>query len=142
MLIVNPNIKIPLAEFAFTFARSSGPGGQNVNKVASKAILRWSPLASPSLPDDVRDRFAAAYGSRLTSAGELVLASDRFRDQGRNRTDCLDRLRAMLLAVARPPKRRKPTKPSRASKARRLAEKQRRSTTKKLRQKRPQATDD
>ena len=136
MLIVNPNIKISPAEFTFTFARSGGPGGQNVNKVASKAILRWSPLASPSLPDDVRDRFAAAYGSRLTSAGELIIASDRFRDQGRNRTDCLDRLRAMLLAVARPPKRRKPTQPSRASKARRLAEKQRRSTTKKLRQKR------
>lgn len=135
MLIVNSTIQIPLTEFAFTFARSSGPGGQNVNKVASKAILRWSPMASRSLTDDVRDRFAAAYGSRFTSAGELILASDRFRDQGRNKTDCLNRLRAMLLAVARPPKRRKPTKPSRASKARRLAEKQRRSTTKKLRQK-------
>jgi ribosome-associated protein len=141
MLVVNPNLKIPLSEFEFTFARSSGPGGQNVNKVASKAILRWSPLASPSLPEDVRERFAAAYGGRLTTGGELVLASDRFRDQGRNRTDCLNRLRALLSAVARPPKRRKPTQPSRASKARRLAEKQRRSTTKKLRQSRPAADD-
>jgi ribosome-associated protein len=136
MLVINPTLKIPMSEIEFTFARSSGPGGQNVNKVASKAILRWSPVASPSLPEDVRDRFVAAHGTRLTKGGDLILASDRYRDQGRNVQDCLARLRAMLVSVAKPPKRRKPTKPSRAAKARRLEEKQRRSATKKMRHKR------
>lgn len=134
MLTIGPQLQIAMSEIAFTFTRSSGPGGQNVNKVASKAILRWSPVASRSLPEDVRERFVAAYRSRLTRAGELILTSDRYRDQGRNVADCLTRLRTMLVAVAKPPKRRKPTGPTRAAKARRLAEKQRRSTTKKLRQ--------
>jgi ribosome-associated protein len=142
MLVVSPTLKIPMSEIAFTFARSGGPGGQNVNKVASKAILRWSPVASPSLTEDVRGRFVAAHGTRLTKGGDLIVTSDRYRDQGRNIRDCLARLRAMLLSVAKPPKRRKPTKPSKAAKARRLADKQRRSTTKKLRQKRAANDDD
>jgi ribosome-associated protein len=142
MLIVNSTLRIPMSEIEFTFARSSGPGGQNVNKVASKAILRWSPLANRSLPEDVRERFVTAHAGRLTKGGDLIVASDRYRDQGRNIQDCLARLRAMILSVAKPPKRRKPTKPSKAAKARRLADKQRRSTTKKLRHKRAPGDDD
>jgi ribosome-associated protein len=96
MLIVNPQLRIPLDEFRFSFARSSGPGGQNVNKVNSKAVLHWPLLASPSLPEDVRARLLAKHRRRLTAAGELLLASQRFRDAGRNVSDCLEKLRAML----------------------------------------------
>src|SRR5262249_20644657 len=106
--------------FEFTFARSSGPGGQNVNKVNSKAVLRWSPATSPSLTEDVRARFLARYASRLTVAGELLLASQRSRDQNRNVEDCLDRLRQMRLAVTNNPVPRRPTKPTRGSHRRRL----------------------
>jgi len=113
MLIVTPTIQIPDSEFVFTFARSSGPGGQNVNKVNSKAVLRWSPVASSSLPEDVRSRFVARYASRLTMDGELILTGQRSRDQGRNIEDCRERLKEMLLAVTRKPQIRRPTKPSR-----------------------------
>ncbi|MEX0586113.1 MAG: alternative ribosome rescue aminoacyl-tRNA hydrolase ArfB [Pirellulales bacterium] len=125
MLVVGRRIRLPLTELTFTYVRSSGPGGQNVNKVASKAVLRWQPATSGGLPEDVRERFLRRYDSRLTNAGELILTSDRYRDQGRNTADCLDKLRAMLAAVADPPKPRKRTKPSRASVERRLKSKQR-----------------
>jgi ribosome-associated protein len=124
MLVVNSRIRIPASEFTFTFVRSSGPGGQNVNKVNSKAVLRWGVLASRSLPDDVRRRFVAKFASRLTGEGELIVSSQRFRDQGRNVTDTLEKVRAMLAAVATPPKIRKPTRPSRGSIARRIKAKQ------------------
>jgi ribosome-associated protein len=130
MLDVAPHIRIPLDEFEFTFARSSGPGGQNVNKVNSKAVLRWNPTTSPNLRDDVRQRFLNRFRSRLTTEGELVLSSERFRDQRQNIDDCLEKVREMLTAVARPPKTRKKTKPSRASKERRLEGKRRDSAKK------------
>lgn len=130
MLTVAPHLRIPLAEFQFTYVRSSGPGGQNVNKVNSKAVLRWNLAASPSVPEDVRQRFVEAYSSRLTGGGELVLSSDRFRDQRKNADDCLEKVRGLLAAVARPPKRRKKTKPSRSSKERRLESKRRDSAKK------------
>ncbi|HVC97261.1 MAG TPA: alternative ribosome rescue aminoacyl-tRNA hydrolase ArfB [Pirellulales bacterium] len=120
MLFVNPRLQIPLAEFEFSFARSSGPGGQNVNKVNSKAWLRWPVMASPSLPEAVRMRLLAKYHNRVTAEGDLLLASQRYRDQGRNITDCLDKLRAMLTDAATPPVRRKKTRPSRGSIERRL----------------------
>jgi ribosome-associated protein len=123
MLIVTDKLQIPLSEFTFTFSRSGGPGGQNVNKVASKALLRWSVVQSPSLPPDVRDRFLARYASRLTNDRELLLTSQRYRDQGRNIADCLEKLREMLATVARPPKRRRPTRPSKNSRERRLTTK-------------------
>jgi ribosome-associated protein len=135
MLVVNSRIRIPTSEFYFTFVRSSGPGGQNVNKVNSKAVLRWSVTASRSLPDDVRRRFLAKYGNRLTGDGELIVTSQRFRDQGRNVADALEKLRAMLAAVATPPKIRKPTKPSRGSIARRIQAKQIGSKKKQMRRK-------
>ena len=103
MLIVSRQLQIPLAEFEITFARSSGPGGQNVNKVNSKALLRWAAGRSPSLPEAVRERFLQKYANRLTNEGELLVTSQRYRDAPRNSQDCLDKLRAMLLGVVHPP---------------------------------------
>lgn len=136
-LVVNNKIKIPTDELHFTFARSSGPGGQHVNKTATKAVLRWPLKESPHLPEGVRNRFVRRYANRITSEGELLLNSQRYRDQARNVEDCLEKLRAMLAGVAYPPKKRKPTRPSKASKERRLKEKKRRSQRKQLRQSKP-----
>lgn len=122
-LEINSRIAIPLAEFEFAYARSSGPGGQNVNKVNSKVHLRWQPTRSPSLPADVLQRFLGRYRSRLTIDGELLLSSQRFRDQARNVDDCLEKLRELVRSVAQPPVRRKKTKPTRGMVERRLKEK-------------------
>ena len=134
MLVVNDRIRIPLRELHFDFARSSGPGGQNVNKVATKAVLRWPVARSRSLPDDVRERFMARYRRRITRDGELVLQSQRFRDRGRNIADCTEKLRHMLQEVATPPRRRRPTRPTRASVERRLTVKRHTSGRKRRRQ--------
>jgi len=136
-MLVPPGISIPDSEFQFTFVRSSGPGGQNVNKVNTKALLRWPVTASPSLSGPVRARFLARYGSRLTIAGELLISSQRTRDQGKNRDDCLEKLRAMLAAVAVAPIRRRKTKPSRGSIERRLTQKRQASGRKQQRRERP-----
>lgn len=120
MLHVNERIEIPDDEFRWSFARSGGPGGQNVNKVSSKATLHWSVATSPNLPQDVRARFRARFEQRINKEGEVVLQSQRYRDQTRNSEDCLDKLRAMILEVALPPKPRKATRPSRGAKERRL----------------------
>ena len=120
MLQVTPHIEIPDDEFHWSYARSSGPGGQNVNKVSSKATLHWSVATSPSLPPDVRGRFRARFGPRINKEGEIVIQSQRYRDQARNVEDCLDKLRTMLLEAATPPKPRKATRPSKGSKERRL----------------------
>jgi len=119
-LTVSPRIIIPGAELEFTYARSSGPGGQNVNKVSSKAVLRWKPSTSAGLSEAVRARFLAMYGSRLTNDGELILSSQRSRDRLKNIADCLNRLSALILAVAVAPKTRRPTKPTKGSMERRL----------------------
>ena len=133
MLEVNHRISIPLKEFAFTFARSSGPGGQNVNKVNSKVTLHWDVTNSPSLPEDVRARFLAQYPRRINKEGFLVIGSERFRDQSRNVTDCTNKLRDLILVVATPPKKRRPTKPTKGSKERRLAGKRETSQKKQAR---------
>ena len=130
MLVVNHRIAIPLKEFEFTFSRSSGPGGQNVNKVNTKVTLHWPITSSSSVPEDVRQRFVAKYRRRINNRGQLVVISQRFRDQGRNVGDCLAKLREMLSSVAVAPKSRKPTRPSRASRERRLQAKQRTSDKK------------
>jgi ribosome-associated protein len=133
MLVVNSRIQIPISEFHFSFARSSGPGGQNVNKVNSKAMLRWRVFQSVSLPVEVRGRFVTRYGKRLTSEGDLIITSQRFRDQGRNVSDCMEKLREMLAAIATPPKRRRATKPTRAAVARRIESKKKGGQKKQLR---------
>ena len=133
MLVVNSRIRIPKSEFEVTFVRSSGPGGQNVNKVSSKAVLRWNAARSSTLPSDVLSRFLKKYGNRLTTDGELIVSSQRFRDQGRNLSDAFDKVAAMLAAVATPPKTRRATKPTRASVARRIKSKQHGSKKKNLR---------
>ncbi|MBW3538698.1 MAG: aminoacyl-tRNA hydrolase [Planctomycetes bacterium] len=133
-LEVNDAIAIPLDEIRFTYSRSSGPGGQNVNKVSTHARLRWSPAESPSLPDDVRERFLRKYHRRLSATGELTLTSDQHRHQRRNAAECLRRLREMLLAVARPPRKRRKTRPTRGSQERRLEHKRQTSERKRRRQ--------
>jgi ribosome-associated protein len=123
-------LQIPDAELHWSFVRAGGPGGQNVNKVASKAVLRWNVVRSPSLPAGVRERFLAQQGGRLTSAGDLLLTSQRFRDQERNRQDCLDKLRELVRRALVPPRPRRPTRPTRGSREARLRAKRRRSGVK------------
>lgn len=127
-------IHVPQDELHFSYARSSGAGGQNVNKVNSKAILRWNALTSRALHGEVRERFMARFGSKLTGNGDLIIMSDRFRDQGKNASDCMQRLREMLASIAVPPKKRKATKPTFGSKVRRLKAKAVHSEKKKNRQ--------
>jgi ribosome-associated protein len=130
MLEVTPTIRIPFDEFEWSFARSGGPGGQNVNKVSSKAILRWNLAGSPSLPDEVKARFRERFPSRITTEGEMVMSSELTRDQGRNREDCLQKLAAMLRSAAARPKVRRPTKPSKSSRRRRVEAKRHESARK------------
>ena len=129
MFEINPHLRVPDDEFQWSFVRSGGPGGQNVNKVASKAVLRWNVPAS-SLPVEVKERLTQQQQSRLTNEGDLLITSQRFRDQERNREDCLEKLRAMVLQAAARPRPRKKTKPTRGSQERRLKAKQRRSAAK------------
>src|SRR5438309_3943570 len=127
MLHINDRIQIPETEFDWSFVRSSGPGGQNVNKVASKAVLRWNLAGSPSIPVDVKDRLRSLFGSRVTTEGEMVLSSQRFRDQERNKADCLEKLGELVRAAAFVPKTRRKSKPTKGSRERRLAAKKHRS---------------
>lgn len=133
MLRVNDRISIPMDEFHFDFVRSGGPGGQNVNKVATKAVMRWKPEQSPSIPEPVRRRLLREIGSRLNSEGDLIISSQRTRDRLRNIDDCLDKLRDLILEAATPPKPRIATRPTLGSKVRKAEAKKQRSTTKKLR---------
>lgn len=122
-LDINARFRIPLSEIEFAVARSSGPGGQNVNKVNSKVQLRWKPAESPSIPEEVRFRVLTKLEPQLTVEGELLVMSQLYRDQPRNREDCLEKLREIIRASLIVPKVRKKSKPSRASKARRLKDK-------------------
>jgi ribosome-associated protein len=133
MISITPHISLDESELEFSFVRSSGPGGQNVNKVATAVQLRFDVARSPSLPDDVRARLIARAGSKLTRDGVLILTARRFRTQDRNRADVIERLVELIRAAATPPKRRRKTKPTRASKQQRVERKRRRSSTKRLR---------
>ena len=140
MLYVNQSIQIPRTELQFSYTRSSGPGGQNVNKVSTKAVLRWDVRQSPSLPAAVRGRFFDRYAARLTKEGHLILQSQKYRDQLRNMEDCLERLKALILDVASAPVQRRPTRRSRGSTERRLQDKKANSDRKKNRR-RPTSDD-
>lgn len=126
-------IVIPAEELHWQFVRSQGPGGQHVNRASTKAVLRFSVIGSASLPAAVRNRILEQQRSRITDAGDLVISSQRFREQPRNIADCCGKLRAILERAAEPPRPRRPTRPTRQSVARRRLAKQRRSETKRLR---------
>ena len=129
-VVVNDRLSVPSGELDWAYARAGGPGGQNVNKVSSKALLRWPLADSPSLPPEVKARLLAKLAGRLTTAGELLITSQRFRDQEKNRDDCRQKLAEMVRAALVVPKVRRPTKPSKGSQKRRLAAKKQRSAVK------------
>ena len=133
MIPVTRSISIDESELSESFIRASGPGGQNVNKVSSAVQLRFDVRRSPSLPEPVRARLEKLAGSRLTKDGVLVIAADRFRTQERNREDARDRLLALIRRATEVPKPRRPTRPTLASKERRLKAKAGRGTVKRLR---------
>ena len=127
------HIDIPEDELELRSILSSGPGGQNVNKVATAVQLRFDVRRSPSLPETVRARLIALAGNRINRAGELVLTARRFRTREANRRDVLERLARLVERASLPPKPRKKTRVPKAARRRRLEDKRRRATTKALR---------
>ncbi len=123
MIAVTDRVSIPDDELRWEYARSGGPGGQNVNKVASKATLRWAVAASAAVPPDAKARLLAAHPSHVTTEGEFLVTSQEYRDQERNRQRCEEKLADMVRAALTPPKPRKKTKPTKASQRRRLDDK-------------------
>ena len=137
MIPVTANIALDEKEVTEFFVRSSGPGGQNVNKVASAVQLRFDARRSPSLPADVRERLERLAGSRLTRDGIIVITAQRHRAQARNREDALARLLDLIRHAAQPPRKRRATKPPRAARERRIEGKKRRAGIKRLRRAKP-----
>jgi ribosome-associated protein len=137
MIRVTAKISLDEREIEESFVRASGPGGQNVNKLATAVQLRFDVRHSPSLPPDVRDRLERLAGSRLTRDGVLVIIAQRHRTQARNRDDALERLLGLIRQAAVAPVKRRATKPTKASRERRIEGKKKRADVKRLRGKRP-----
>ncbi|HEY6994755.1 MAG TPA: alternative ribosome rescue aminoacyl-tRNA hydrolase ArfB [Xanthobacteraceae bacterium] len=137
MIRVTSTITIDEDELEERFIRASGPGGQNVNKLASAVQLRFDVRGSPNLPDDVRTRLERLAGKRLTHAGVLVISAQRHRTQERNRQDARERLVELIARAAVAPAPRRATKPSAGARERRLESKKRRAAVKGLRQEKP-----
>jgi ribosome-associated protein len=134
MLQITPNLSISEDELTVTFIRASGPGGQNINKVATAVQLRFDLHASPSLPEDVKARLIKLAGRKVTQDGVLVIEAKRYRSQEQNRADAESRLAAFIQKALVRPKRRRPTQPTAASQARRVYAKKRKGEKKHLRQ--------
>ncbi len=133
MITVTPHISIDEREIEESFVRASGPGGQNVNKLSTAVQLRFDVRHSPSLAGDVRERLTRLAGSKMTNDGVLVIIAQRHRTQARNREDALDRLIELIRQAAVRPVKRRPTKPTKASRERRIEGKKRRGSIKNLR---------
>jgi len=132
-----PALGIPPSALALSFIRASGPGGQNVNKVATAAQLRFDAAGSGALTPAELARLRRLAGRRMTAAGVVVITARRFRTQERNREDAIERLADLLRAARTPPRTRRPTRPGKAARERRLTEKKRRGETKRLRGRSP-----
>lgn len=137
MLFITPNLSIDENELVESFIRASGPGGQNVNKVATAVQLRFDVLHSASLPEPVRTRLVHLAANRISAEGVLTIEARRFRTQEQNRADARARLVALVQQALEPPKPRRPTKPTRAARERRLETKQHASKRKQIRRAKP-----
>jgi ribosome-associated protein len=133
MIPITDQINLDEAELEFSFIRASGPGGQNVNKVSSAVQMRFDARRSPSLPNEVSTRLQALAGARLTLDGVIVITANRHRTQERNRADAIERLTSLIAKAALAPVKRRPTRPPKAAKERRLESKSRRAGVKTLR---------
>jgi ribosome-associated protein len=137
-VVVSPRVRVPGRELELSYARSGGPGGQHVNKTATKVVLRWDVRSSEALTDAERDRVLQRLASRIDGEGVLRVTSETHRDQRRNVDDALDRFARLLRGALHKPKRRKKTRPTKASQQRRLEEKRRRGVRKRQRRAPPE----
>jgi len=141
MIEITPALSIDEREIQLDFIRSSGPGGQNVNKVATAVQLRFDVGSSPALPEEVKERLVKLAGSRMNTEGVLIIEASQYRSQEQNKTDALLRFIDLVRQAAKKPKPRRKTRPSAAAIARRLDEKRRRSEIKRLRRYKPDERD-